>query len=64
MNNSNSICIMQQESINVYKPIKYKSKIIFGNITIMLEKKINLFHRLMIKLVFGIKVEKVSDDNE
>lgn len=52
-------------SSEIYYPkIKYKSRIVFGNLTIMLEKKINWFHRLMIRLIFGIKVEKVGEDKE
>ncbi len=43
---------------------KCQSKIVLGNFTIFLEKKFNWFHRLMIKLVFGIKVEKVGDDKD
>lgn len=39
----------------------YQSKIVIGNFTIFLEKKFNWFHRLMIKLVFGIKIEKVDE---
>lgn len=42
---------------------KYQSKIVVGNYTIFLEKKFNWFHRLMIKLVFGINIEKVEDSN-
>ena len=51
MNNSNSISLISKE------PIKYKSKIVYGNVEIMLKKKINWFHRIMLKLFFGIKIE-------
>ena len=61
MNNINSISITSKEPINSVIPVKYKSKIIYGNIEIMLEKNINWFHRLMIRLIFGIKVEKVGE---
>ena len=65
MNNSNSISIISQEPINAFVPIKYKSKIVFGNVEIMLEKKINWFHRIMLKLVFGIKIEILGNkENE
>ena len=61
MSNINSISITSKEPIKSIPPVKYKSKIIYGNIEIMLEKHINWFHRLMIRLIFGIKVEKVGD---
>lgn len=61
MNNINSISITSKEPINSFTPVKYKSKIVYGNINIMLEKHINWFHRLMIRLIFGIKVEKVDE---
>lgn len=38
---------------------KIQSKIIIGNITIYNIKKFNWFRRLMFKLVFGIKIEKI-----
>lgn len=61
MNNVNSISFISKEPIQSITPIKYKSKIIYGNIEIMLEKHINWFHRLMIRLIFGIRVEKVGE---
>ena len=65
MNNSSSISIISKEPINTFVPIKYKSKIVYGNVEIMLEKKINWFHRIMLKLVFGIKIEILGDkENE
>lgn len=65
MNNSNSICLISKQPINTFAPIKYKSKIVYGNVEIMLEKKINWFHRIMLKLVFGIKIEILGDkENE
>lgn len=39
-----------------------KSKIVIGNFTIFLTKKFNWFNRLMMKLVFGLNIEKVSED--
>lgn len=61
MNNINSISITSKEPIIPITPVKYKSKIMYGNLEIMLEKHINWFHRLMIRLMFGIKVEKVGE---
>lgn len=49
--------------LKLEKP-KYQSKIVIDNFTVFLEKKFNWFNRLMIKLVFGIKIEKCGDDNE
>lgn len=51
-----------KEPIKSFTLVKYKSKIVYGNVTIFLEKHINWFHRLMIRLIFGIKVEKVEDN--
>ena len=63
MNNGNSICVRQDMERYTYK-INYKSKIVVGNITIMLEKKFNWFNRLMFKLVFGIKIENIKENNK
>lgn len=41
----------------------YKSSLILGNITINLTQKFNWFQRLMIKLIFGFKIERI-DINE
>ena len=60
MNNGNSICINQDIEKCTYK-INYKSKIVVGNVTIMLEKKFNWFNKLMFKLVFGIKIENIKE---
>ena len=35
----------------------YRSKIELGNITIFVTKKFNWFNRLMLRLVFGLKIE-------
>lgn len=42
----------------------YKSKIIIGNFTIMLTKKFNWFNRLMLKLIFGLKVKNIKGEEE
>lgn len=36
----------------------YKSRLVVGNITVRFTKKFNWFNRLMIRLVFGLKIEK------
>lgn len=41
----------------------YKSSLILGNITINLTQSFNWFQRLMIKLIFGFKIERI-DINE
>ena len=38
-----------------------QSKLIVGNITIYLDKKFNWFNRLMFKLLFGLRLEKIGD---
>lgn len=38
-----------------------KQQIKIYNYTIYLYKKFNLFHRLMVRLFFGIKIERISD---
>lgn len=40
-------------------PIKSKMRI--GNITIFLDKKFNWFNKLMIRLIFGFKIEEVNN---
>lgn len=40
---------------------KYKSKLTLGGVDIMFTKKINWFNRLMLRLIFGLKIEKVDD---
>lgn len=48
-----------------FKPVKYNSKMIFNeNFTIMTKRKYNCFHKLMYKLFFGIKVERIKDGKE
>ena len=37
--------------------IEYKSCLDLGGTKILLTKKYNLFHKVMIKLFFGIKIE-------
>lgn len=54
--------MISKEPIKSFTPVEYKSKIVYGNVEIFLEKHINWFHRLMIRLIFGIKVEKVKNN--
>ena len=47
---------------NAFKVEQYNSKIIFNeNFTIMTKRKYNCFHKLMYKLFFGIKIERIKD---
>lgn len=48
------------ENITIKSP-EYKSKLNFGGIDIFFTKKFNWFNRLMLRLVFGLKIEKVDD---
>ena len=48
------------ETITIKSP-EYKSKLNFGGVDIFLTKKFNWFNRLMLRLVFGLKIEKVDD---
>lgn len=41
----------------------YKSSLILGHIKINLTQSFNWFQRLMIKLIFGLKIERI-DTNE
>jgi len=44
-----------------FKVEKYNSKIIFNeNFTIMTKKKYNWFHKLMFKIFFDIKIERIN----
>ena len=40
---------------------KYKSKLTLGGVDIMFTKKFNWFNRLMLRLIFGLKIGKVDD---
>ena len=41
-----------------------QSKLIVGNITIYLDKKFNWFNRLMFKLLFGLRLEKIGGKDD
>lgn len=40
-----------------------QSKLIVDNITIYLDKKFNWFNRLMLKLLLGLRLEKIGNKN-
>lgn len=48
------------ETITIKSP-EYKSKLNFGGVDIFFAKKFNWFNRLMLRLVFGLKIEKVDE---
>lgn len=48
-------------NIPYFKPEEYKSKIILGNLVLLTNKKINLFHKIMFKLLLGIKIERINN---
>lgn len=41
-------------------PPVYRSELVIGNITVRFTKKFNLFHRIMLRLVFGLNIKKVE----
>ena len=41
-----------------FMPEKYNSVLKLGNLVLRTNKKINLFHRIMFRLLLGIKVER------
>jgi hypothetical protein len=46
------------------QPIKYKSNLIIGNLAINNTKHFNWFHKLMWKLLLGIKIENIEEDKQ
>ena len=45
---------------NNFIPEKYNSRLKLGNLALMTDKKINLFHRIMFRILLGIKVERIN----
>ena len=45
----------------IFQPEKYNSKLILGNLTLKTDKNINLFHRIMFRILLGVKVERIKD---
>lgn len=41
-----------------FTPEKYNSILKLGNLVLRTNKKINLFHRIMFRLLLGVKVER------
>ena len=58
---SNELTI-HADKLNVIEPPKYKNKIVLEGMTIYLEHSFNWFNRLMLRLIFGLNIEKVKDD--
>lgn len=40
----------------------YETKIIIGNFIVMIDKKFNWFHRLMVKLLLGFDMKRVKGE--
>lgn len=57
-NNTNIPFVEINTNPFIENPI-YKSELIIGNITVRFTKRFNLFHRIMLKLVFGLKIKKI-----
>lgn len=54
--------IYTEHTTQVFEQPKYKSKIIIGNNIIYNTHKFNWFNRIMIRLVFGFKIEKANEN--
>lgn len=52
---------LYSKNIEIMETPKYKSKLTLGGVDIMLTKKFNWFNRLMLRLIFGLKIEKLDD---
>lgn len=44
-----------------FKPEKMKSRLKLGNYSVYTDKKINLFHRIMFRILLGVKVERINN---
>lgn len=44
-----------------FKVTSYNSKLELGNLLFRTTKKINLFHRIMFRILLGIKVERINN---
>lgn len=57
-NNTNIPFVEINTNPSIENPI-YKSELVIGNITVRFTKRFNLFHRIMLKLVFGLKIKNI-----
>jgi hypothetical protein len=48
--------------VEQYTPPHYKSRMIIGDITVMNQKHFNWFHKLMRRIILGIKIEDIKED--
>ena len=44
-----------------FQPEKMKSRLKLGNFSVYTDKKINLFHRIMFRILLGVKVERINN---
>ena len=66
MNIENSICHdittdRFDAELLAFEPQKQNSKLKLGNLTFFTDKKINLFHRIMFRILLGVKVERIKN---
>ena len=53
---------IQDIEIQEFKMPQHKSKVIVGNLTIMNTKKFSWFHKLMWRIILGIKIEDIKEE--
>lgn len=44
-----------------FQPEEFNSQLKLGNLYFYTDKKINLFHRIMFRLLLGVKVERINN---
>lgn len=59
INNNINIPFVEINTNPFIKNPIYKSELVIGNITVRFTKRFNLFHRIMLKLVFGLKIKNI-----
>lgn len=52
---------IQMKSRNLFEYSKTNSRLKLGNLYFNTDKKINLFHRIMFRILLGIKVERINN---
>lgn len=59
INNNINIPFVEINTNPFIKNPIYKSELVIGNITVRFTKRFNLFHRIMLKLIFGLKIKNI-----
>lgn len=44
-----------------FQPEKFNSRLKLGNLTFYTDKKINIYHKIMFRVLLGVKVERIKD---